>query len=48
MTRPLRTEFAGALYHVTTHGNSREDICGDDADRQQFLTLIQNTVNRYD
>ena len=26
MTRPLRLEFAGALYHVTTRGDRREDI----------------------
>ena len=48
MARPLRIEFAGALYHVTARGNAREDIYGDDADRQQFLMLLQNTVNRYD
>ena len=26
MARPLRIEFAGALYHVTARGNAREDI----------------------
>ena len=48
MARPLRIEFAGALYHVTARGNAQEDIYRDDADRQQFLMLLQNTVNRYD
>ncbi len=48
MARPLRIEFAGALYHVTARGNAREDIYRDDANRQQFLMLLQNTVNRYD
>lgn len=48
MARPLRIEFAGALYHVTARGNAREDIYRDDADRQQFLLLLQNTINRYD
>jgi len=48
MARPLRIEFAGALYHVTARGNAREDIYGDDGDRRQFLTLLHNTVNRYD
>ncbi|SFJ08240.1 transposase [Nitrosomonas sp. Nm34] len=48
MARPLRIEFAGALYHVTARGNAREDIYHDDIDRQQFLLLLQNTVNRYD
>jgi len=46
MARPLRIEFSGALYHVTASGNAREDIYSDDGDRQQFLTLLQNTVNR--
>lgn len=48
MARPLRIEFTGALYHVTARGNAREDIYNDDIDRQQFLLLLQNTVNRYD
>jgi len=47
MARPLRIEFAGALYHVTARGNARENIYRDDADRQQFLTLLQHTVERY-
>lgn len=48
MARPLRIEFVGALYHVTGRGNAREDIYCDDVDRQQFLMLLRNTVNRYD
>ena len=37
MTRPLRLEFVGALYHVTSRGDRREDIFEDDEDRQAFL-----------
>lgn len=37
MTRPLRLEFAGALYHVTSRGDRQEDIYDDDADRRLFL-----------
>jgi REP element-mobilizing transposase RayT len=48
MARPLRIEFSGALYHVTARGNAREDIYREDADRQHFLMLLHNTVNRYD
>jgi putative transposase len=48
MARPLRIEFAGALYHVTARGNAQQDIYDDDIDRQQFLSLLNNTVNRYD
>ena len=29
MVRPLRIEFAGALYHVTARGNARADIYSD-------------------
>ncbi len=48
MARPLRIEFVGVLYHVTARGNAQEDIYSDDGDRQNFLSLLQNTVNRYD
>jgi putative transposase len=48
MARPLRIEFAGALYHVTSRGNAREAIYLTDKNRQQFLTLLENTVKRYD
>ena len=37
MARPLRIEFAGALYHVTSRGDRREAIYEDDADREAFL-----------
>ena len=48
MARPLRIEFAGALYHVTARGNAQADIFVDDADRQQFLALLHHTVDRND
>jgi len=47
MARPLRIEFAGALYHVTARGNAQADIYADDADRQQFLSLLHHTIDRY-
>ena len=33
MARPLRIQFAGALYHVISRGNERRAIVLDDADR---------------
>jgi len=48
MARPLRIEFAGALYHVTARGNARSNIYGDDEDRRQFLALLETVVHRYD
>lgn len=48
MARPLRIEFAGALYHVTARGNARSSIYDDDTDRARFLSLLGNTVGRHD
>ena len=47
MARPLRIEFAGALYHVTARGNARQDIFLDDADRKDFLELLHRACDRY-
>ncbi|NOQ87443.1 MAG: addiction module toxin RelE [Gammaproteobacteria bacterium] len=47
MARPLRIEFAGALYHVTARGNAQGDIYLTDKDREKYLSLLQNTCNRY-
>ena len=40
MARPLRLEYAGALYHVTARGNVRQDILLDDKARWRFLARI--------
>ena len=37
MARPLRIEYAGALYHVFARGNNRADMFLDDVDRKAFL-----------
>lgn len=42
MASPLRLEFAGALYHVTSRGDRREDIFEDDQDREVFLTILED------
>ena len=47
MARPLRIEFPGAVYHVTSRGNARHDIVVDDRDRTQFLSLITHVIARY-
>ncbi|WP_317930582.1 transposase [Halioxenophilus sp. WMMB6] len=46
MAKPLRIEFAGALYHVTARGNARQDIFLDDEDRQYFLELLHRACER--
>jgi REP element-mobilizing transposase RayT len=47
MARPLRIEFAGALYHVTSRGNERRSIFRNDGDRRMFLTLLGQAVKRF-
>jgi len=47
MARPLRLEFAGALYHVTSRGDRREDIYVDDDDRQEWLTVLAEVCDRF-
>ena len=44
MTRPLRLEFAGALYHLTARGDRQEPIFEDDHDRLVFLDLLAKEV----
>ncbi len=46
MPRRLRIEFDGAIYHVMTRGNARQDIVHDDDDRRRFLDDLQRAVSR--
>lgn len=47
MARPLRLEYAGALYHVTARGNGREDIYLSDEDREAWLRLLGQVCERF-
>lgn len=47
MARPLRIEFPGAVYHVTSRGNARADIFEDDSDREMFLKVLGQVVKRF-
>ena len=47
MVRPLRIEFPGALYHVTSRGARREPIVGDDADRELLIHTQGAVVQRF-
>ncbi|GAB2914920.1 REP-associated tyrosine transposase [Rheinheimera gaetbuli] len=47
MARPLRLEFPGALYHITSRGNERKDIYFDDTDFELFLLLLSKVCERY-
>jgi putative transposase len=47
MARPLRIEFPGAVYHITTRGNGREEIFFEDSDRLRFLEIFSGTIEKY-
>lgn len=47
MARPLRIEFAGALYHVTSRGDRQEDIFQGDDDRRLFLGTLGAVCERF-
>lgn len=47
MARPLRIEYDGALYHVTSRGNERKPIFRDDADRELFFNTLSQVTQRF-
>jgi REP element-mobilizing transposase RayT len=47
MARPLRIEFPGAVYHITSRGNARQAIFTDDEDRGGFLDVLSMVVERF-
>ena len=47
MSRPLRLELAGALYHVTSRGDGREDIYLTDDDRVAWLETFAQVCERF-
>src|SRR5260221_12047174 len=47
MARPLRIEYPGAVYHLTSRGNERKAIFRADADREAFLAFLGKVVHRF-
>jgi len=47
MSRPLRIEYAGAVYHVTSRGNEKKPVFKTDTDRLNFLNTLQHVNKRY-
>ncbi|MEN8265086.1 MAG: transposase [Nitrospirota bacterium] len=47
MTRPLRIEYPGAYYHITSRGNERKNIFKDKKDRDKFLSYLKSAHLRY-
>ncbi|WP_154699469.1 transposase, partial [Legionella pneumophila] len=47
MVRPLRIEYAGGLYHITSRGNRKEAIYLSDEDRENFLSVLGDVCLKY-
>lgn len=47
MSRPLRVEWPGGLYHVTSRGDGREPIVEDDVDRFACVRLLGASCERF-
>lgn len=47
MSRPVRIEFPGATYHVTSKGKDGQTIFVDQEDRAVFLNVVENVVDRF-
>ena len=47
MSRPLRLDHAGALWHVTSRGNERREVFRDDEDRRELLRLLGQAADLF-
>jgi REP element-mobilizing transposase RayT len=47
MGRPLRIEFEGACYHITSRGNEQKDIFKSKRDWEKFLGYLESAAFRY-
>ncbi len=47
MSRPVRIEFPGAHYHVTSKGTNEQAVYLDDEDRGVFLNVLDGVVTRF-
>ena len=48
LARPLRIQYPGAFYHVTSRGNERKAIFKNKRDREKFLSYLESASERYD
>ena len=46
MPRKLRVEYPGAIYHLMSRGDRREDIFLNDVDRQDFLKTLAEACQK--
>lgn len=48
MPRKMRVQFPGALYHVMSRGDQRDDIFFDDLDRHDFIKTVAEACQKTD
>lgn len=48
MARPLRINYPGAFYHVTSRGNERKNVFKSKRDREKFFEYLESATQRYD
>jgi putative transposase len=48
MARAWRIEYEGALYHVLSWGNERQDIVATEEDRKLFLNTVGEMGERFE
>jgi putative transposase len=46
MRRKIRVEYPGAIYHIMSRGDRRENIFLDDVDRQDFIKTLAETCQK--
>jgi len=47
MSRPIRVEYPGALFHVYSRGNAKQSIFRWNSDREVFLDLLGRCINKH-
>ena len=48
MPRQLRIQYPGAMYHLMSRGNRRQEIYLDDVDRHDFLKTLAEACQKTD
>jgi len=46
MARKMRVEYEGAIYHIVSRGNGKQDIYRDVHDRKTFLKALEETCEK--
>lgn len=47
MARPIRIQFSGAIYHIMSRGNGRQNIFKDNKDYEKFLEIYSGVLEKY-